>query len=94
MRKTLQQIYTNVSKHGRRGIVNEMQRPAACEMAGHRLVIQEMMSWGYPAEKICVLQGKDVNKMGRDIAHSMNLMTGPKGCLPNTAREIWIRRLL
>ena len=69
-----------------------MQRPAVHEMASHRLVIQEMMSWGYPTKKIDVLQGKDVNKMGRYIAHLMNLMTGPKGCLPNITREIWMRR--
>ena len=69
-----------------------MQRPAACETASRRLVIQEMASQGYPTEKIHVLQGKDMNKMGRYITHLMNLMTGPKGCLPNIAREIWMRR--
>ena len=81
-----------MSKCGRRGIVNGMQRPATHEMAGHRFVIQEMMSQGHPTEKIHVLQGKDMNKMGRYITHLMNPMTGPKGCLPNTAREIWMRR--
>ena len=35
---------------------------------------------------------EDVNKMGRYTAHLMNPMTGPKGCLPNIAREIWTRR--
>ena len=39
-----------------------------------------------------MLQKKDANKMGRYATHLMNLMTGPKGCLPNIAREIWMRR--
>ena len=30
--------------------------------------------------------------MGRHDAHLMDPMTGPKGCLPNIAREIWTRR--
>ena len=61
-------------------------------MASCRLVIQEMTSQGYPTKKIHILQGKDMNKMGRYIAHLMNLMTDPKDCLPNIAREIWMRR--
>ena len=69
-----------------------MWRPAAHEMAGHRLVIQEMTSWGHPTEKIHILLGKDMNKMGKYVTHLMNQMTGPKDCLPNTAREIWMRR--
>ena len=61
-------------------------------MAGHRLVIQEMMIWGYPPKKIHILQEKDTNKMGRYTAYLMNLMTGPKGCLLKIVREIWMRR--
>ena len=61
-------------------------------MASHRLVIQEMMSRGHPTEKIRILLGKDANEMGKYIAHLMNPMTGPIDCLPNTAREIWMRR--
>ena len=30
--------------------------------------------------------------MGHYAAHLMDLMTGPKGCLPKIAREIWMRR--
>ena len=30
--------------------------------------------------------------MGRYATHLMNPITGPKGCLPNIAREIWMRR--
>ena len=30
--------------------------------------------------------------MGHYAAHLMNPMTGPKGCLPNIARVIWMRR--
>ena len=30
--------------------------------------------------------------MGQYAAHLMDLMTGPKDCLPKIAREIWMRR--
>ena len=30
--------------------------------------------------------------MGRYAAHLMDPITDPKGCLPNIAREIWMRR--
>ena len=30
--------------------------------------------------------------MGHYATHLMNPMTGPKGCLPNIASEIWMRR--
>ena len=33
-----------------------------------------------------------MKKVGRHAAHLMNPMTGPKGCLPKIAREIWMRR--
>ena len=33
-----------------------------------------------------------MNKMGHSATHLMGLMTGPKGCLPKIAREIWMRR--
>ena len=51
-------------------------------MAGCKLVIQEMMSQGHPTKKICILLGKDVNKMGRYIAYLINLMTVPKTVSP------------
>ena len=69
-----------------------MWRLATCEMVGHRLIIQEMMSQDHPTKNICVLLGKDVNKMSKYITHLMNLMTDPIDCLLNTAREIWMMR--
>ena len=39
-----------------------------------------------------ILQEKDANKMGCYATHLMDPMTGPKGCLPKIAREIWMRR--
>ena len=47
-------------------------------MAGHRLVIQEMMSQGQTPKETHILQKKDMNKMGRYAAHLMNPMTLPK----------------
>ena len=65
--------------------VSELQRPAIREMAGHRLIIQEMMSQGNPTKKTHILQEKDMSKMGRYTTYLMNLLTGPKGCLLNIA---------
>ena len=52
------------------------------------------MGLDHPTERICVLLGKDMNKMGKYIAHLMNPMTGPIDCYLYTPRAIqsWMRR--
>ena len=56
-------------------------------MASHRPIIQEIMGPDHPIEKIHALLGRDMNKMGKHIAHLMNLMTGPIDCLSYTPRD-------